>query len=118
MIRSEVHAELWRRLHAQVAAVRVRDPAPGCAGAGDLDLPSGSRVRDVPGQLQVLRALADARVHLFLLHPSPALWSKIAALGARVSRRAEDPTATLAANRLLASWGQDSRELQLVLGPT
>ena len=27
------------------------------------------------------------------------------------------PTARMARNRLLASWGQDSRELQLVLGP-
>ena len=31
-------------------------------------------------------------------------------------RRADDVTATLPANRLLASWGQDARELQLVVG--
>ena len=31
-------------------------------------------------------------------------------------RRRDDPTAALPANRLLASWGQDSREMQLVLG--
>ena len=36
--------------------------------------------------------------------------------GARVIRRRDDPTAALPANRLLASWGQDSREMQLVLG--
>ncbi len=70
------------------------------------------------GQLEVLRALAEHRdVHLFLLHPSPALWGRIEALAPRVRRRAEDPTARLARNRLLASWGQDVRELQLVLGP-
>ena len=33
----------------------------------------------------------------------------------RVVRRRADPTATLADNRLLASWGHDVRELQLVL---
>ena len=57
-------------------------------------------------------------VHLFLLHPSPALWERIAARGrgrraARTTRRRALPR-----NRLLASWGQDARELQLVLGRT
>ena len=33
-----------------------------------------------------------------------------------VVRRADDATAALADNRLLASWGQDAREMQLVLG--
>ena len=33
-----------------------------------------------------------------------------------VARRADDPTATLPQNRLLASWGRDARELQVVLG--
>ena len=64
----------------------------------------------------MLRALAAGRdVHVFLLHPSPALWDKI---GDRppVVRRADDPTASLPDNRLLASWGQDAREMQLVLG--
>ena len=32
-----------------------------------------------------------------------------------LTRRDDDPTAYLPANRLLASWGQDARELQLVL---
>ena len=68
------------------------------------------------GHLAVLRALAAGRdVHLFLLHPSPALWDKIGA-HPPVVRRADDDTAALADNRLLASWGQDSREMQLVLG--
>ena len=65
----------------------------------------------------MLRALAAARdVHLFLLHPSPELWDRIAADDhGHVTRRRADPTAALAGNRLLASWGQDVRELQLVL---
>ena len=57
-------------------------------------------------------------MHLFLLHPSPALWERIAAQ-ARASRPARRaiPRRGMARNRLLASWGQDARELQLVLGP-
>jgi exodeoxyribonuclease V gamma subunit len=121
-------AELWRRL-------RERIPAPDLAervGA------ACARLREEPGlaalperislfgltrypasQLDVLRALAAARdVHLFLLHPSPALWTAVAratAAGPPVVRRRADPTAALAVNRLLASWGQDARELQLVI---
>ena len=68
----------------------------------------------------MLRALAVGRdVHVFLLHPSPALWERVARViheAEPVVRRSEDPTATLPANRLLASWGQDAREMQLVLG--
>ena len=68
------------------------------------------------GRLAVLRALAAHRdVHLFLLHPSPALWERIRGHGP-VVRRAADPTTALPANPLLASWGHDSRELQLVIG--
>ena len=119
--------ELWRRL-----AERIDEPDPAtrmasaCArlrGAPELaSLPERFSLfgltRLPAGQLDVLRALAEHRaVHLFLLHPSPALWQRIETLGARVRRRAGDPTAQLARNRLLASWGQDVRELQLVLGP-
>ena len=69
------------------------------------------------GQLQVLQALAAGReVHLMLLHPSPALWDKVSAMQLdRLPLRARDPTAEIGENRLLASWGRDSRELQLVL---
>ncbi|MDQ5808695.1 MAG: exodeoxyribonuclease V subunit gamma, partial [Actinomycetota bacterium] len=70
------------------------------------------------GYRDVLEALAAQRdVHLFLLHPSAALWETVAPLapsGGPVRRR-DDPTATLPANRLLASWAQDAREMQLVL---
>ena len=49
-------------------------------------------------QLHVLRALAEHRdVHLFLLHPSPALWERIAAAAPNVVRRAEDPHGHVAA---------------------
>ncbi len=70
-------------------------------------------------RLAVLRALAAERdVHLFLLHPSPVLWEEIAVARAGrppIVRRADDVTATLPANSLLASWGQDAREMQLVV---
>jgi exodeoxyribonuclease V gamma subunit len=70
--------------------------------------------------LQVLQALAVSReVHLFVLHPSAVLWENIEAViadQAPIVRRSEDSTAELAANRLLASWGRDAREMQVVLG--
>ncbi|MET0818546.1 MAG: exodeoxyribonuclease V subunit gamma, partial [Solirubrobacteraceae bacterium] len=118
--------ELWRRLRARIGRA---DPAERIAGACAriaaepelLDLPPRLSVfgltRLPAARLDVLRALAVAReVHLFLLHPSPALWDRIAAdeHGVVTSRRA-DPTVAAPRNRLLASWGNDVRELQLVL---
>src|SRR4051794_1930445 len=110
-------AELWRRLRARIgvpgpaervhaACARLR-AEPAVAG-----LPARFALfgltRLPAAHLDVLRALAAHRdVHLFLLHPSPVLWDRIAPAG-RVVRRAEDPTAELPVNRLLASWGQDA----------
>ncbi|MGH9176997.1 MAG: exodeoxyribonuclease V subunit gamma [Acidimicrobiales bacterium] len=69
--------------------------------------------------LDVLHALASAReVHLFLLHPSPALWDRVGKLADRprsVVPRSEDGTAALPSHPLLATWGRDAREMQLVL---
>src|SRR5918994_5308636 len=118
--------ELWRRLRARVAHA---DPAERIAGAcariaaepALLDLPPRLSVfgltRLPAARLDVLRALAATReVHLFLLHPSPALWERVAAHEhGTVTARHDDPTAALSRNRLLASWGRDVRELQLVL---
>jgi exodeoxyribonuclease V gamma subunit len=120
-------AELWRRLNERIG---VPGPAErldaACAALrgdpGLVALPERLSLfgltRLPAGRLRVLRALAAQRdVHLFLLHPSPALWDKVAAaLDGPIARRADDVTARLPANRLLASWGQDSRELQVVLG--
>jgi exodeoxyribonuclease V gamma subunit len=70
--------------------------------------------------LQVLRALAARRdVHLFLLHPSPAMWESVARITAdspSVKLRGADPTAELPSNDLLTSWGRDAREVQLIVG--
>jgi exodeoxyribonuclease V gamma subunit len=121
-------AELWRRLRDRIGApspaerlaeavARLRED-PDVAGLpGRVALFGLTRLP--AGQLEVLGALAARRdVHLLLLHPSPELWARAAAAldgcGPRVRRR-EDPTAALPANRLLASWGRDAREMQVVL---
>jgi exodeoxyribonuclease V gamma subunit len=118
-------AELWRRLDERIGmpgpAARLDDACAALERDPNLvTLPERISLfgltRLPAGRLRVLKALATQRdVHLFLLHPSPALWEKVAA-APRAVRRADDVTAALAENRLLASWGQDSRELQVVLG--
>ena len=66
--------------------------------------------------LAVLAALARHRdVHLWLPHPSPALWDRVAPLAVGVPARRADPTAELARHPLLAALGRDVRELQLRL---
>ena len=85
-------AELWRRLRARAGQP---DPAERIEAAcarlreepGLVELPDRLSVfgltRLPAGRLQVLRALGAHRdVHLFLLHPSPALWERVAARAA------------------------------------
>ena len=121
-------AELWRRLDARLdvagPAARLESACAALRERPELaDLPERLALfgltRLPAGHLEVLAALAARReVHLFLLHPSPALWQRVgsAIAGAPPARRrAEDPTARFPRNRLLASWGQDVRELQLVV---
>jgi exodeoxyribonuclease V gamma subunit len=120
-------AELWRRLRAAIA---LPSPAERLDAACDR-LRETPGIVDLPGRfslfgltrlpasyLQALAALAAGReVHLFVLHPSPALWQAISDRIARetIIKRAQDTTVELPGNRLLASWGVDARELQLVL---
>ncbi|MGI8505528.1 MAG: exodeoxyribonuclease V subunit gamma [Solirubrobacteraceae bacterium] len=136
-------AELWRRLRARIA---LPGPAERRARACErlaqdhslVQLPDRISLfgltRLPAGHLQILNALSQQRdVHLFLLHPSAALWDSVTAamrtaeettrLGRPAAdaataqiRRADDRTVALPANRLLASWGRDAREMQLVLG--
>jgi len=121
-------AELWRHLRARIdtpsLAERLGEAAARVAAEpGLVALPERLSIfgltRLPAGHLEVLRALAARReLHLFLLHPSPALWSRVAAAldpAAPVVERANDPTVGLPRDRLLASWGQDTREMQLVL---
>ncbi|MDX6254100.1 MAG: exodeoxyribonuclease gamma subunit [Frankiales bacterium] len=68
-----------------------------------------------PARLQILAALAEHRdVHLWLHHPSPALWAA-AANAPQVTRRADDTTRSTLGNPLLASMSRDLLELQLLL---
>src|ERR671914_1178672 len=123
-------AELWRRLRDRLAQPSPAERLEGACGTlrdepVRAELPQRFSLlgltRLPSARLQVLRALATHRdVHLFLLHPSPELWERIARgdRETRVDRRANDETARLADTRLLASWGRDAREMQLVLtGP-
>lgn len=117
-------AELWRRLRTAVDAPRpaerlestcaaLRDD-PGCS-----DLPERlslfGTTRLTTEQRAVLRALAEHRdVHLWLPHPSPAMWTALQT--APVSRRRrEDHSALAVQHPLLASLARDTRELQLLL---
>ncbi len=119
-------AELWRRLRARIG---VESPAEGltaaCAALRQdecrLDLPERLSLfgptRLTRGQVAVLAAVAAHRdVHLWLPHPSAALWDRVAALAPPgAPRRRDDPSASVPRHRLLASLGRDAREMQLLL---
>jgi exodeoxyribonuclease V gamma subunit len=106
--------ELWRRLRE-----RIGSPSPAerlttaCQRIREhpelLDLPPRLSLfgltRMPRSYLDVLGALAQNReVHLFVLHPSPALWQRVAKdLQNVITNRRDDPTAGLPLNRLLAS---------------
>jgi exodeoxyribonuclease V gamma subunit len=115
-------AELWRRLRDRIGSASPAERIEAaCARLrsepGVVELPERfglfNLTRLPSGHLDVLRALAAARdVHLYVLHPSPALWARLEG-ELPVIRRKDDLTA--AHNALLASWGRDSKELQLVL---
>jgi exodeoxyribonuclease V gamma subunit len=118
--------QLWVGLRARIG---VPSPAErleqACSelsvSAALLDLPERVSLfgltRLPSSYLDVLRALARHRdVHLWLLHPSAALWEAVARTASRsVPRRAEDATVQLPSSPLLGSWGRDAREMQLVL---
>ena len=121
--------ELWRRLRARIGAP---SPAERLAPACERIRGEPALLEKLPARLSlfgltriprsyldVLSAIADQRdLHLFVLHPSPALWETVAAelqSGSPITNRREDRTAAAPVNRLLASWGRDVRELQLVL---
>lgn len=112
---------LWRRLRAEIgspspaerldaacAQLRARPDLvalpPRLSLFGVTRLPSD--------QLAVLSALADSRdVHLWLVHPSPVLWSALGELPP-ARTRAEDRSAAAVAHPLLAGLARDIRELQ------
>ncbi|MGK8522898.1 exodeoxyribonuclease V subunit gamma [Nocardia asteroides] len=113
--------KLWRELRAEIgtpgpaerldaACARLRDRPDLVALPARLSLFGVTRLPS--DQLAVLSALAHARdVHLWLVHPSPVLWSALNELP--VARtRAEDRSADAVAHPLLAGLARDVRELQ------
>ncbi|MCW2757099.1 MAG: recC, partial [Nocardioidaceae bacterium] len=119
-------AELWRRLVAHVGA-----PTPAVRHQAVLDAlrddPAGA---DLPArfslfghtripvtEVQLLAALGEHReVHVWLPHPSDALWTAMGDLAGAVPRR-DDVSHERAEHPLLASLGRDVRELQRTLAP-
>lgn len=121
-------AELWRHLRDRLGlpspAERFEIAPPLIEAQPELlDLPSRISLfgltRLPASHLRVLKAISAHRdVHLFLLHPSGALWEKMASNHPSVPAglaRAQDTTVRLPSNPLLRSWGRDTREMQLVL---
>ncbi len=119
--------ELWKRLRDRIGSPSPAERlGPGCdrlrAEPDLVALPQRLSVfgptRLSRAQLSVLAALSRHRdVHLWLPHPSPTLWAALEPLAAQAARssRALDPTRSVPRNRLLSSFGRDSRELQLRL---
>ena len=130
-------AEAYRRLRARIG---VPGPAERLAAVCEAVTAAPERsplpqrlsifgiTRLPPDQLAVIEALARGReVHVWLPHPSPALWCSVAAaisasgdqpeteLATALPSRASDPTAQLPRHRLLAYLGRDVRELQVLL---
>jgi exodeoxyribonuclease V gamma subunit len=121
-------AELWRLLRDRLGGPSPAErfettPARIEAEPDLLDLPGRLSLfgltRLPSSHLNVLEAIAAHRdVHLFLLHPSEALWQQVASREPRPSAgllRRDDPTVRLPKNPVLRSWGRDAREMQLVL---
>ncbi|MFT4166680.1 MAG: exodeoxyribonuclease V subunit gamma [Microlunatus sp.] len=119
-------AELWRRLRGELGTPSPDERLPDAldriaAGEVVVGLPERLSVFGLTGldrtQHQVLSALAAQRdVHLWLTHPSPALWDALATRSpAPPGRRSADTSLEAVNHRLLGYLGRDSRELQLVL---
>ena len=121
---------LWRLVRDAICHPSLPETLPDGLdpirdGAVDIDLPGRLNVYGLtaadPFELDVLAALGAQRdVHLYVLHPSPALWdataTAAAATPATLATRAAGAThPMLAAHPMLASWAQESRELQQVL---
>jgi exodeoxyribonuclease V gamma subunit len=115
--------ELWRRLRARIGGPDPTERVDAACAALRADptvtaLPERLSLfgptRLAAQELAVLAALGEHRaVHLWLPHPSPGLWAKMAPCG--VPPRAADPSADAAAHPLLSSLGRDVRELQVRL---
>ncbi|MFP3882951.1 MAG: exodeoxyribonuclease V subunit gamma [Actinomycetota bacterium] len=117
---------LWRALRDRIGVPSLPEILPTALdplrqGSVELDMPDRIGMYGLtsanPVDLEVLTALAaNHDVHLYVLHPSPALWEAVAATeNGPLPSRAEDATIDLAHHPLMKAWGRDSRELQSVL---
>src|SRR3954447_22625683 len=113
--------ELWRRLvergGAAAPAARHRDTVELLREDPEaFDLPTrvslfGHTCLSVT-EIDLLAALADGRdIHVWLPHPSPALWDSLAGRAGAVERATED-SHRLVRHPLLSSLGRDTRELE------
>ncbi|MBH0123766.1 exodeoxyribonuclease V subunit gamma, partial [Rhodococcus sp. CX] len=116
--------ELWRRLRERIgsdspaqrldaACARLRAEPDVVDLPERLSLFGPTRLTTV--QLAVLSALGAGRdVHLWLPHPSPAMWQALAEIPPRL-RRADDDSALAVRHPLLAALARDVREFQMRL---
>jgi exodeoxyribonuclease V gamma subunit len=114
-------SHLWRAVRRTIDVPHLAELLPEGldplrTGQVDLDLPERIMVYGLtaadPLDLQVLEALGHLRdVHLYVLHPSPALWNQTNQRLPTTKARSDDPGAH---HPLLAAWARDARELQLV----
>ncbi|HEY0166606.1 MAG TPA: exodeoxyribonuclease V subunit gamma [Jatrophihabitans sp.] len=114
-------AQLWREIRDQIGpnpAERLPDVLARLTDQPGLsDLPDRMSVfgptRVNTSQLEVLSALAAHRdVHLWLHHPSPALWDALTTTPPPVNAVRDPALPDAVINPLLASLGRDVRELQ------
>jgi len=118
--------ELWRRLvrrmdppspldrHRQTCEQLRTDPG---AFALPPRLSFVGHTRFSRTDLELVEAIAEQReVHLWIGHPSDALWEELAGLEGVVPRERDD-SHLRARHPLLAGMGRDLRELQRLLGP-
>ncbi|SEQ68787.1 exodeoxyribonuclease V subunit gamma [Microlunatus flavus] len=124
--------ELWRRLRDHIGGAdpvaRLRadvDRLRSGEATGSGPLPERLSVfgatRLDPRHLDMLLALAATRdVHLWLPHPSPAAWERVARepvpTGPLLPLRADVAAGEVSTNPLLTYLGRDLRELQVRLG--
>lgn len=122
---------LWRRVLTEVADRTGTTESPSARHARVVaELRSGTVEFDVPHRLNLfghtrlsatdldlITALGTTRdVHLWLPHPSPALWDTLAAhRRPHPIARSDDDSARHSAHPLLATLGRDIRELEQTL---
>ena len=122
--------EVWRRVRTLIGEPSPPErAADALAGLRQGGVPAGFPVRIAiaglaaiaPFHLQVLQALACAiDVHVWLLHPSPALAQRTQPLLGNLAQRiplsySAHPVRNNANDQLLASWARPAHDMQVLL---